>query len=164
MPKLVAGSCAAEPVLKLAFSFAGIMLKRGLRLMRTTVAYSWRLETVTFRPYDVKTINIKNDPNIISTIHDSFVTFAPLEANMKQLARSPREIGHAIRLARKDQGLTQKELASKSGVWQETISKIETGSSGAKLETIFNLLAALDLEITIDIRSKGSADAVDDIF
>ncbi|MCY4138103.1 MAG: helix-turn-helix transcriptional regulator [Rhodobacteraceae bacterium] len=83
---------------------------------------------------------------------------------MKQLARSPREIGHAIRLARKDQGLTQKELASKSGVWQETISKIETGSSGAKLETIFNLLAALDLEITIDIRSKGSADAVDDIF
>lgn len=83
---------------------------------------------------------------------------------MKQLARNPKDIGHAIRMARKDQGLTQMELASKSGVWQETISKIETGSSGAKLETIFNLLAALDLEITIDIRSKGSGDAFDDIF
>ena len=83
---------------------------------------------------------------------------------MKQLARNPKDIGHAIRLARKDQGLTQKALASKSGVWQETISKIEAGSSGAKLETIFYLLAALDLEITIDIRSKGSVDAFGDIF
>lgn len=83
---------------------------------------------------------------------------------MKQLARNPKDIGHAIRLARKDHGLTQMELASKSGIWQETISKIETGSSGAKLETIFNLLAALDLEITIDIRSKGSADVFEDIF
>ena len=83
---------------------------------------------------------------------------------MKQLARNPKDIGHAIRLARKDHGLTQMELASKSGIWQETISKIETGSSDAKLETIFNLLAALDLEITIDIRSKGSADVFEDIF
>ncbi len=83
---------------------------------------------------------------------------------MKQLARSPKDIGHAIRLARKGQGMTQRALASKSDVWQETISKIETGSSDAKLETIFNLLAALDLEITIDIRSKGSADVFEDIF
>lgn len=84
-------------------------------------------------------------------------------ANMKQLARSPKDVGHAIRLARKDRGLTQKELASKSGVWQKTISKIENGTSDAKLETIFNLLAALDLEVTVDIRSKGSADAFEDI-
>ncbi|PYC46285.1 transcriptional regulator [Litorivita pollutaquae] len=83
---------------------------------------------------------------------------------MKYLARSPQEVGHAIREARKAQKLTQKELAIRSGVWQETISKIENGLSGTKLETIFDLLSALELEVTIDDRSKGSSTSLEDIF
>jgi HTH-type transcriptional regulator/antitoxin HipB len=83
---------------------------------------------------------------------------------MKHLVRTPKNIGHAIRQARKEKNLTQKELASMSGVWQETISKIETGSSGTKLETIFDLMAALDLEITVSERSKGTSDGLEDIF
>jgi HTH-type transcriptional regulator/antitoxin HipB len=83
---------------------------------------------------------------------------------MKYLARSPQEVGHAIREARKVQKLTQKELAIRSGVWQETISKIENGLSGTKLETIFDLLSALELEVTIDDRSKGSSTSLEDIF
>ena len=50
-----------------------------------------------------------------------------------------------------------------SGVWQETISKIENGSGGTKLETLFNLIAALDLEITVTERSKGASDGLEDI-
>ena len=83
---------------------------------------------------------------------------------MKYLARSPQEVGHAIREARKAKKLTQKELAIRSGVWQETISKIENGLSGTKLETIFDLLSALELEVTIDDRSKGSSASLEDIF
>lgn len=83
---------------------------------------------------------------------------------MKQLARTPKDIGHAIRQARKNKNLTQKELASRSGVWQETISKIENGLGGTKMETIFDLLAALDLELTVTDRSKGTTDALEDIF
>lgn len=83
---------------------------------------------------------------------------------MKQLARTPKNIGHAIRQARKNKKLTQKELASRSGVWQETISKIENGLGGTKMETIFDLLAALDLELTVTDRSKGTTDALEDIF
>lgn len=83
---------------------------------------------------------------------------------MKHLVRTPKNIGHAIRQARKEKNLTQKELASMSGVWQETISKIETGSSGTKLETIFDLMAALDLEIMVSERSKGTSDGLEDIF
>jgi len=83
---------------------------------------------------------------------------------MKHLVRTPKNIGHAIRQARKEKNLTQKDLASMSGVWQETISKIETGSSGTKLETIFDLMAALDLEITVSERSKGTSDGLEDIF
>lgn len=77
---------------------------------------------------------------------------------MKQLARTSKDIGHAIRRARKKNQLSQKELASKSGVWQETISKIENGSPGAKLETIFDICAALDLELLVTKRSKGNTD------
>lgn len=83
---------------------------------------------------------------------------------MKHLARSPQEIGHAIRETRKARKLTQKELAIRSGVWQETISKIENGQPGTKMETIFDLLSALDLEVNIGERSKGSSKALEDIF
>ena len=83
---------------------------------------------------------------------------------MKYLARSPQEVGHAIREARKAQKLTQKDLAIRSGVWQETISKIENGLSGTKLETIFDILSALELEVTLDDRSKGSTSSLEDIF
>jgi HTH-type transcriptional regulator/antitoxin HipB len=83
---------------------------------------------------------------------------------MQHLVRTSKNIGHAIRQARKEKNLTQKDLASLSGVWQETISKIETGSSGTKLETIFDLMAALDLEFTVSERSKGTSDGLEDIF
>ncbi|WP_170484362.1 MULTISPECIES: helix-turn-helix transcriptional regulator [unclassified Ruegeria] len=83
---------------------------------------------------------------------------------MKHLVRTSKNLGHAIRQARKAKNLTQKELASMSGVWQETISKIENGSGGAKLETVFDLIAALNLEITVTERSKGTSDGLEDIF
>jgi HTH-type transcriptional regulator/antitoxin HipB len=83
---------------------------------------------------------------------------------MKHLVRTPKNIGHAIREARKAKNLTQSDLASLSGVWQETISRIENGSGGTKLETIFALIAALDLELTMTERSKGDSDRLEDIF
>ena len=83
---------------------------------------------------------------------------------MKHLVRTSKNLGHAIREARKAKNLTQKELASMSGVWQETISKVENGSGGTKLETLFDLIAALDLEITVAERSKGASDGLEDIF
>ena len=83
---------------------------------------------------------------------------------MKYLARTPKDIGHAIRLARKAKKLTQNELAERSGVWQETISKVENGLPGTKLETVFDIFAALDLEFQVQGRSKGSIDSLEDIF
>ena len=81
---------------------------------------------------------------------------------MNYLARTPADIGHGLRRVRKKNSLTQKELASKSGVWQETISKIENGLPGAKLETIFELCAALDLELLVADRSKGTTDFLEE--
>ena len=83
---------------------------------------------------------------------------------MDQIARSTSDIGNALRKARKARGLTQAELASRAGVWQRTISNIETSASGAKLDTLFDLLAALDLELKITPRSKMMPGDLEDIF
>ncbi len=83
---------------------------------------------------------------------------------MRSLARTPKDIGHAIRAARKTAKLTQKQLATRSGVWQETISRIESGSASTRLETVFDILAALDLELQVQDRTKGTATEMEDIF
>lgn len=83
---------------------------------------------------------------------------------MDQIARTTKDLGNVLRKARKLQNLTQAELAARAGVWQRTISNIETSTSGAKLDTIFDLLAALDLEIHIVPRSKMKPHDLEDIF
>lgn len=73
---------------------------------------------------------------------------------MSHLARSPKQLGSVIQRARKLQKLSQRELGEKAGLWQETISKIETGHSDTKLETLLAVLSALDLELQVAPRSK----------
>lgn len=71
---------------------------------------------------------------------------------MADLARSPEQIGNAIRRARKKRGMSQSELGEKTGLRQGTISLIEKGHPAAKLETILAVLTALDLEFQINPR------------
>ena len=83
---------------------------------------------------------------------------------MIALARSPKQVGHLIQTHRKAQGLSQTDLAARSGLRQELISRIESGHDGAKLGVICDLLAALGLEMTIGPRSKSSSADIEDIF
>jgi HTH-type transcriptional regulator/antitoxin HipB len=83
---------------------------------------------------------------------------------MDQIARTSKDIGNVLRQARKARNLTQADLAARAGIWQRTVSNIETSASGAKVDTIFDLLAALDLELHIVPRSKMTSDDLEDIF
>jgi len=83
---------------------------------------------------------------------------------MTDLARTPTQIGNLIRRIRKKRGLSQSQLGERAGLRQETISLIETGHPAAKLDTILAVLAALDLELRIVPRTKGSAADLEDIF
>lgn len=74
---------------------------------------------------------------------------------MNELARSPEQVGNAIRRARKKHGMSQAELGKKAGLRQETISLIENGNPAAKLETILAVLSVLNLELQIHSRSGG---------
>jgi HTH-type transcriptional regulator/antitoxin HipB len=80
------------------------------------------------------------------------------------IARSPQQLGHLIQQFRRQRNLTQTELARLAGQRQEMVSKIETGQGGVKLSTVCDILAALDLEMTIGPRSKSSSMDIEDIF
>lgn len=83
---------------------------------------------------------------------------------MSQLARSPDQLGAILQRQRNLKGLTQKQLASRLGMRQATISQLESGLTGARLSTLMDVLAALDLELVIGQRSKGKAQDIEDIF
>ena len=76
---------------------------------------------------------------------------------MSQIARTPKQLAAILRRVRRKADLTQARLGERAGLWQETVSKIEGGQAVTKIATIFDLLAALDLELAIKPRGKGSA-------
>lgn len=80
------------------------------------------------------------------------------------LARSPQQLGQLIKRARLARGLSQSELAQQAGMHQPMVSTIERGHPGASLGGIFELIAVLDLEISVRSRSKSSAADIANIF
>ena len=80
------------------------------------------------------------------------------------IARSSGQVGRLIQRFRLEQGLTQTQLAQLAGQRQEMISKIETGQGGVKLSTLFDVMAALGLEMTLEPRSQSSTADIEDIF
>jgi DNA-binding XRE family transcriptional regulator len=61
-----------------------------------------------------------------------------------------------LRASRKSAGLTQSQLAEKSGVTQSEISRIEKGRYSPRLATLFSLARALNKDFVI----TGTKDAV----
>lgn len=68
---------------------------------------------------------------------------------MDQVIFSPKSLGSAIKRQRKAKKLTQKEAGSAFNLDQTTVSSIEQGAPGTRLETLFRMLAALNLEVVI---------------
>ncbi len=86
----------------------------------------------------------------------------PMKAGtMQKLIRNNNDLGSAIRLARKRQGLRQVDLAQKASVRQPLVSELETGATTARLDTVIKILAALDLDLSIIARRTGGFDPTD---
>jgi HTH-type transcriptional regulator/antitoxin HipB len=85
------------------------------------------------------------------------------ENDMQPLARTPLQLGNSIRERRRELGLTQEQLAAKAGVRQRTISDIERSAS-ARFDTVLRALAALDLELVVRPRTKGSSQDIEKLF
>lgn len=83
---------------------------------------------------------------------------------MNTIARTPQQIGNAIRRARKQLGIYQADLGDRAGLRQGTVSLLETGNPAARIDTVLALLAALDLEFQIVPRSKQSPWDIEDLL
>lgn len=78
--------------------------------------------------------------------------------------RIMRELGQAVKIARRQRKWTQDELAKRSGVWQETISKIERGARGTRVQTFLRLCLALNLELIVTKRGEATPQELDEVF
>lgn len=83
---------------------------------------------------------------------------------MEQIARTPGQIAAALRRERRQKGLTQEQLSTKIKTRQATISKLESGEPSVRLQTLLNVLGALNLELVIRPRTKSSASDIESIF
>ncbi|MCR9087558.1 MAG: helix-turn-helix domain-containing protein [Rhodobacteraceae bacterium] len=83
---------------------------------------------------------------------------------MTQIARTQSQLGNIIRRARKTAKMTQADLGKRAGLRQATVSQIESGDTDPSTKTVLDMLAALDLELVVRPRSKGSHDDIEDIF
>jgi HTH-type transcriptional regulator/antitoxin HipB len=77
---------------------------------------------------------------------------------MSQVVYSPKSLGIAIKQRRKAKKLSQHNAGLSFKLDQTTISSIEQGAPGTRLETIFRMLAALDLEMIIKPKKTNSTD------
>ena len=83
---------------------------------------------------------------------------------MKELARTPKQLGSILRRRRVELGLTQQTLASRIALRQATVSDLETSVKNTRIATLFSALAALNLEIVIRIRTKSSNEEIEAMF
>lgn len=60
-------------------------------------------------------------------------------------------ISERLKLARKDAGLTQQELAEKVGLKRSDLSLIENGKMNISLDTLFDLFRAVGKQISFTI-------------
>jgi len=76
---------------------------------------------------------------------------------MTQFIRSPKQLGVLIHNARVRRNLTQQALADLVGTGQKTVSRLESGHPGTKLDTMFGILAALDLDLSLSAPRSATA-------
>ena len=64
------------------------------------------------------------------------------------------EFGNIIKERRKSLSITQRELATLSGVSINTLTKIERGEANPSLKVVMNILDTLGLQMDINIKSN----------
>jgi HTH-type transcriptional regulator/antitoxin HipB len=67
---------------------------------------------------------------------------------------SPKLLAQALKNARTDKKLTQQETAETIGIKQSTVSGFENQPDKARIETLFKLLSALELELHVTERNN----------
>ena len=81
----------------------------------------------------------------VETIYEEGTTIGCKDVSVNHL------VAYAVMMARTKSGLSQKELAEKTGIDQSDISKIERGVGNPSIKTLDRIAKALDMELSIMI-------------
>ncbi|HUZ18542.1 MAG TPA: helix-turn-helix domain-containing protein [Spirochaetia bacterium] len=68
---------------------------------------------------------------------------------------TPSQLATAVKSRRKIRKLTQQEVAGRVGLLPKTVSALENNPNTSSVDSLFKLLAALDLELVV--RTKDEA-------
>jgi HTH-type transcriptional regulator / antitoxin HipB len=82
----------------------------------------------------------------------------------EHIARTEKQLGAILRRMRKQAGLTQGSLGNRIHLRQGTISRLEAGEPAVQIRTLMEALAALELELVVRPRSRGTAADIEDLF
>ena len=69
-------------------------------------------------------------------------------------ARSPKELAVYVTDQRKKQKLTQARVGDLVGLKQATISAFENNPETTRIDTLFRILSAINLDLKLEPRSK----------
>jgi len=69
-----------------------------------------------------------------------------------QLVKSTKDLGGLLRKKRKDQGLTQAQVAEYCGLSPRFISEVERGKASAEIGKVLYLLETLGVDLIVDTR------------
>lgn len=112
-------------------------------------------------PYVDRRLLSSNGNTAIVSPNDNSVLLFPYEdscsfthrvrqkENTMRPIQTSKAFGSAVRRARKDQGLSQVELAARAGVGRPWLSELETGKRTAEFGRALSVLSALDLAVTL---------------
>ena len=83
---------------------------------------------------------------------------------MENIARTPSQIGEALRRERRRNGISQTTVGDKTKLRQATISALERGEADTQLSTLCDVLTALNLELVIRPRTAASVEDIEELF
>ena len=78
---------------------------------------------------------------------------------MDTIARTPQQLGQALRARRARLKLSQTEVGTKVGIKQDTVSTLEIHTPSSTVETLYKALSALGLELVVREKARGSPSA-----
>lgn len=78
---------------------------------------------------------------------------------METVARTPQQLGQALRSRRAKLKLSQTDVGSRAGIKQDTVSTLEIHTPSSTVETLYKALSILGLELVVREKAQGTHSA-----
>ena len=94
------------------------------------------------------------------TVSRVMIIVTAIRERVAMLIHSPHDLAQYYRDQRKQRGVSQTAIAEDVAVRQDTVSKFENKPDNVRLETLFRLLSALDLELHLVPKEESLSNAL----